>query len=176
MKHRLIRLRVHSWITKRNNGIHNFELVGYLAKRKGMEKANACSEAEREWKKRICRDNCPHHTGYTTNYSKKMWDKIILARLWISDNISWKKEQIASVEKKITQGRHALFKLQPLSDISVLRKPLFILIATVQSSFPKDSDVFPSRLPKWQRVEDSPICASHDLLCLKINAIAVSIF
>ena len=33
---------------KPNNGIHNFELVGYLAKRKGMEKANACSEVERE--------------------------------------------------------------------------------------------------------------------------------
>ena len=54
--------------------------------------------------------------------------------------------------------------------------PLLILISTLQSSFPKDADVFPSRLPMWQRVEDSPICASHDLLRLKVNAIAVSIF
>ena len=54
--------------------------------------------------------------------------------------------------------------------------PLFILIFTVQSSFPKDSDVFPSRLTKRQRVEDSPICTSHDLLRLKVTAIVVSIF
>ena len=38
------------------------------------------------------------------------------------------KEQIASVEKKVAQGCHALFKLQPISDIKILRKVYFSLI------------------------------------------------
>ena len=42
-------------------------------------------------------------------------------------NLSWK-EQIASVEKKVAQGCHALFKLQPIANISLLRKVYFSLI------------------------------------------------
>ena len=45
----------------------------------------------------------------------------------IDSNLTWK-EQIASVEKKVTQGCHALFKLQPISDIKILRKVYFSLI------------------------------------------------
>jgi len=35
------------------------------------------------------------------------------------------KEQTASVEKKVTQECHALFNLQPISDINGLRKVYF---------------------------------------------------
>ena len=45
----------------------------------------------------------------------------------LTSNLTWK-EQIASVEKKVTQGCHALFKLQPISNIKMLRKVYFSLI------------------------------------------------
>ena len=45
----------------------------------------------------------------------------------IDSNLTWK-EQLASDEKKLTQGCHALFKLQPISDIKILRKVYFSLI------------------------------------------------
>jgi len=45
----------------------------------------------------------------------------------IDSHLSWK-EQIASVEKKAAQGCHALFKLQAISDVKILRKVYFSLI------------------------------------------------
>jgi len=45
----------------------------------------------------------------------------------IDSNLAWKK-QIASVEKKVAQGCNALFKLQPISDIKILRNVYFSLI------------------------------------------------
>jgi len=45
----------------------------------------------------------------------------------IDSNLTWK-EQIASVEKKVAQGCHALFKLQRISDMKILQKVCFSLI------------------------------------------------
>ena len=45
----------------------------------------------------------------------------------IDSHLSWK-EQIASVKKKVAQGCHALFKLQAISDVKILRKVYFSLI------------------------------------------------
>jgi len=43
-------------LTKRNNGIRRFKLVGYLPKKNDKEQVNAWSYVKREWKKRISRD------------------------------------------------------------------------------------------------------------------------
>jgi len=45
----------------------------------------------------------------------------------IDSNLTWK-EQIASIEKKVAQGCHALFKLQPIFDIKILRNVYVSLI------------------------------------------------
>ena len=45
----------------------------------------------------------------------------------IDSNLTWK-EQIVSVEKKVAQGCHALFKLQPISDIKISRTVYCYLI------------------------------------------------